>query len=202
MRIIAVDNFYRDPDAVRKRAFDYTFVQPEHITGYRSRRGYFPPRLKQKIERLTGYRVKSLDRPEGSPYDNGVFFQSFASGRRKEVPGVHFDDPVNGIVCIVYLTPGIPAHCGTSFYRHKKTGLESAPDARLARKMRRSLPRLLSEFEDDSRKRSKWVEVDRVGYKYNRAVFFPAKRFHAATNHYGGSLKDGRIYQLFTFLAN
>jgi hypothetical protein len=38
-----------------------------------------------------------------------------------------------------------------------------------------------------------------AGYRFNRAIIFPANRFHAATKHFGGDLRNGRIYQLFTF---
>ncbi len=38
-----------------------------------------------------------------------------------------------------------------------------------------------------------------VGCRFNRAKIFPANRFHDSTKQFGGELRDGRIYQLFTF---
>ena len=52
-------------------------------------------------------------------------------------------------------------------------------------------------FENDSKKRSKWIEIDRAGYRPNRMVAYPSGALHSATNHYGGHLENGRIYQTF-----
>jgi len=53
--------------------------------------------------------------------------------------------------------------------------------------------------ERDSRTKSRWIEIDRVGNVYNRAVMFPGGFYHSATRHFGSGLRDGRIYQSFHF---
>jgi len=42
-----------------------------------------------------------------------------------------------------------------------------------------------------------WMEMDRIGYRFNRMVAYPSGALHSATNHYGGTLKDMRMYQTF-----
>ena len=200
-KFIIVDDFYPDPDVIRKKALSFDFEEPPEITGWRSVGGYYPRNIKKRLENYTGARVSEFPLPVGDLYDNGIFYLSFAKGNKSETPGVHYDDPLHHMVCIVYLTKGIPAECGTSFYRHKRTGLIAKPTQRDAKRLRRSLDSLEDEIHFDASKRSKWIEIDRVGYGYNRAVIFPAKRFHAASKHFGGSIKGGRIYQLYTFKA-
>ena len=66
-----------------------------------------------------------------------------------------------------------------------------------ARRLNCKLSDLRAQLEREREKRNKWVEIDRVGYIFNRMVAYPSGILHSATNHYGGSLKDGRIYQTF-----
>lgn len=201
-RVVATDGFYRDPHAIRRKALGLKYVEPEEITGWRTERGYLPRNIEEIIEKATGWQVRDLHKPEGTHHDNGVFYASFSDGERKEKPGVHYDEPLSHVVGIVYLTESVPADCGVSFYRHKRTGLEYAPTQGDASRLGTSRSALREILERDSCYRSRWVEIDRIGYKFNRAVFFPAKRLHAATRHFGGDLKTGRIYQLFTLRGN
>ena len=58
-------------------------------------------------------------------------------------------------------------------------------------------------FEDllwrDCRNPRLWEAVERTNYGYNRAVFFPAGRFHSASRFFGSQLEDGRLWQSFHF---
>ncbi|NNF02284.1 MAG: hypothetical protein HKN22_06330 [Bacteroidia bacterium] len=200
-KLIIVDDFYPDPDAIRRKAMKFEFQEPEGITGWRSVGGYYPRNIKKRLENYTGAKVSQFPQPLGDLYDNGIFYLSFAKGNKSEKPGVHYDDPLHHMVCIVYLTKGIPEECGTSFFKHKRTGMIAKPNVRDARRLRTNVDRLEDEIHFDSNVARKWIEVDRVGYRYNRAVIFPAKRFHAASKHFGGNIRGGRIYQLYTFKA-
>jgi hypothetical protein len=53
------------------------------------------------------------------------------------------------------------------------------------------------QLEHESKDRSKWIEIDRVGNKFNRMVAYPSGAFHSATRHFGSALGTGRIYQTF-----
>jgi hypothetical protein len=59
------------------------------------------------------------------------------------------------------------------------------------------------EFEDiiwrDRLKKERWEIVDRIAYRYNRALFFPAGLFHSGTKNFGTTLEDGRLWQSFHF---
>ena len=119
-----------------------------------------------------GLRLKeALISPQEFP---GAFIQEFDGAIRAiahaDFPGVHFDEPYDDITALVYLTPGLPADCGTSLWRHKSTALSTAPSSKDAHRLNKSLATLRHLLERDATNGSKWIELDRAGYKYNRLV--------------------------------
>ena len=193
--LIVKDNFYSDPDKVYAAASKANYYEPEHVTGYRSSAVYHEKGIKAKLEKLLGIKITRWDTDPLE--ENGVFYQGFSKGKKKEVPGVHSDEPYNDITVVVYLSPGIPPDCGTSLWMHKKTSLLNPATPADARKFKMKFQDLKNQLENESKNRSKWVEIDRAGYLPNRMVAYPSGAFHSATKHYGGNLKDGRIYQTF-----
>lgn len=171
------------------------FYEPEHLVGYRTRRVYHRPGIKRKLEKMLGVKITRWD--EDADVGNGVFYYGFSKGKHKEMPGVHSDHPYNDITVLIYLTPGLPLDCGTSLWMHKETGLINPPTAKDARKLKCSVAELQQKLDEDNTNRMKWNEMDRIGYRFNRMVAYPSGILHSATNHYGDSLKNGRIYQTF-----
>lgn len=193
--ILVKDNFYADPDKVYKEALNSIYHEPPDVTGLRSTKVYHESGVKLKLEKILGIKINRWDiDPEE---ENGVFYQGFSKGNKKEIPGVHSDEPYNDITVLIYLTPGLPFNCGTSHWMHKETKLIDPPTRNDAYRLKRSLSDIRYQLEIESKLRSKWIETDRIGYRYNRMVAYPSGALHSATQHYGGSLKDGRIYQTF-----
>ena len=193
--LLAKDNFYTDPAIVFKAALNAQYYQPEHVTGFRSTAVYHEPGMKSTLEKILGIKITRWD--TNPLAENGVFYQGFSKGHGKEIPGVHSDEPFNDITIVIYLTPDLPVDCGTSLWMHKKTGLSDPPMPRDAKRFKMKLWDLRYQFEKESKNRSKWIEIDRVGYRYNRMIAYPSGALHSATKHYGGSLANGRIYQTF-----
>jgi hypothetical protein len=193
--LIVKDNFYSHPQEVYNTALQASYYEPEHVTGYRSRFVYHEKGVKAKLEKILGIKITRWDIDPIE--ENGVFYQGLSKGQKKEVPGVHSDEPYNDITVIIYLTPGIPLDCGTSLWMHKQTGLTDPATAADARRFKMKFSELKNQLEWESKDRNKWMEIDRVGYRFNRMVAYPSGIFHSATNHYGGNLKTGRIYQTF-----
>lgn len=193
--LLSKDDFYGDPEEVYQAALHATYYEPEHVTGMRSTTVYHPPGIKKKLETILGIRITRWDTDPVE--ENGVFYQGLSGGKSKEVPGVHSDEPYNDITVLIYLTPGLPVDCGTSLWMHKRTGLCDPPMPRDARRLGKRLGDLQYQFETESKIRSKWIETDRVGYRFNRMVAYPSGALHSATRHYGGHLKNGRLYQTF-----
>jgi hypothetical protein len=193
--LLVKDNFYSDPQKVYQTALQAKFYEPEGYTGSLSTSVYHEKGVKNKLEKILGIKITRWDTDPGE--ENGVFYQALAQGKKKEIPGVHSDQPYNDITVVVYLTPGIPFHCGTSLWMHKRTGLIDPPTRADARRLKMKFKKLVDLFEDDAWTRSKWIEIDRAGYRPNRMVAYPSGVLHSATNHYGGHLENGRIYQTF-----
>jgi hypothetical protein len=189
------DNFYENPLRVFKAAQMADYYEPEHVTGYRSRTVYHEPGVKKKLEQWLGIRINRWD--TDPLQENGVCYQGFAKGHRRETPGVHSDQPYNDITVLIYLTPGLPVDCGTSLWMHKATGLCNPPTPADARRLGITLSALREQLEVDSKKRSAWTEIDRAGHLFNRMVAYPSGVLHSATRHYGASITNGRLYQTF-----
>ena len=193
--LIVKDNFYADPEKVYQSALQSTYYEPAHVTGYRCTKVYHEKGVKAKLEKILGIKITRWDIDPVE--ENGVFYQGFSKGKKKEVPGVHSDELYNDITIVIYLTPGIPVNCGTSLWMHKQTGLTDPVTPADARRLKVKYTELKNQLEWESKDRSKWIEIDRAGYRFNRMVAYPSGIFHSATNHYGGSLTGGRIYQTF-----
>ena len=193
--IFAKDNFYANPEKVVKAALNARYYEPEHATGLRSTRVYHEKGVREKLEKIIGIKITRWDTDPLE--ENGVFYQGLSTGKKKETPGVHSDEPYNDLTIVIYLTHGLPVNCGTSHWQHKATGLCNPPMQSDARRLKKSLHDLREQFEKESKLRSKWIETDRIGYQFNRMVAYPSGILHSATNHYGGSLAVGRIYQTF-----
>jgi hypothetical protein len=189
--IFVKDDFYDEPRKVFEQARMAEYFEPEGVVGFRSRTIYHEEGIKTKLQNLLGIEITYWGTlPE---HDNGVFYRTHAD----EIPGIHSDQPINDITVLVYLTPALPAGCGTSFWMHKNTGLCDPPTPRDARKLKTGIQALRHTLALDSKKRNRWSEIDRIGYRFNRLVAFPSGVLHSATQHYGSSIKDGRLFQAF-----
>ena len=194
-----VDGFYPNPDRVRQRALDLSYSEPEGLLGWRTR-AYQPSGVRELIEKKfrirIGYWEEDLTAIEAC---NGVFFRAYSSGRYKEKVGVHYDDPANWMMLLVYLTPNAPTDAGTSLWQHRKTALIAKPTARDGKRLGIGTRELIQIIERDSQKPKCWKEIDRVGNVYNRALMFPSGLLHSASKHFGSHSMVGRLYQSFHF---
>jgi hypothetical protein len=193
--LLVRDDFYSDPEDVRRAALSMPFEPVEGITGYMTSRVYHPAGIKRRLEQVLGVKITRWD--DDPEEGNGIFYQAFSGGDQKETPGVHYDEPENDITVLIYLTPDLPLDCGTSLWQHRATGLINAPTQRDARRLKTTLTALRGRLERDSEKRQKWMEIDRAGYRFNRMVAYASGMLHSASRHYGANLRDGRIYQTY-----
>jgi hypothetical protein len=197
--LLAVDNFYPDPDKIRREALRLPYSEPEHYTGWRTR-ALHPRGVRERIEKVLRRPVtRWQDDLSDIDLGNGVFFFGLSKGARRETVGVHFDTPADSVTMVVYLTPDAPLDTGTSLWQHRETGLKSIPTPADAARLRTTVDELRGMIERDSQRPSKWREIDRVGNVYNRAIFYYSGMLHSASRHFGSNLQNGRIYQTFRF---
>ena len=174
------------------------YSEPENVIGWRTQ-VWQPRGVKNLIARRFGVQIDYWDDSKSIEGGNGVFFTAYSEGPHAEKVKVHFDEPPDWMSLIVYLTPNAPSDSGTSFWQHRETGLNAKPTGRDALRLGLSFEELKQTIERDGWNRKSWIEIDRIGNVYNRAVMFPAGLFHSATRHFGNNLSNGRLYQSFHF---
>ena len=194
------DRFYANPDDIREKALAMNYSEPEYYTGWRTQ-VWQPRGIKRLIEKAFRVEIDYWDDSSAIEGGNGVFFTAFSKGQHAERVKVHFDEPADWMSLLVYLSPNAPPDCGTSFWQHRETGLTAKPGRSDAMRLGMTLDELREVIERDGWNRKSWIEIDRIGNVYNRALMFPAGLFHSATHHFGHNLRDGRLYQSFHFLA-
>jgi len=180
-----VDNFYDDPDSVRKFALE----QDYHIGGIgrgyignRTHQQFLFPGLKEKFEQIMGKKITKWE-------DHGMNgrFQYCCSGQ----PRVwHCDSQKWG--GMLYLTPDAPFECGTTLYAHKKTRARNYYDD--------GWDAAWKDTPGDCHLDGTPFEpVDVLGNVYNRLVIFDASCIHSASEYFGTVKENARLWQMFFF---
>lgn len=194
--IIAVDDFYEDPNAVREMALNLDFSPSGYHKGKRTALKYIVDGTREKIEQILGKKIVNWsDQPH-----NGVFQYCVPND-----PIVyHFDS--QRYAAVVFLTPDAPPEAGTSFYRHRRERWFDKDPVRFNIWKDQQHLKMFSEMvlgteHDDYLDPSKWEEVDRIGNKYNRFAMWDATLIHSATSYFGKSKESGRLFHMFFFNA-
>ena len=105
-----VDDFYKDPNAVRDFALKQKFsANPEYHKGIRTEEQFFVPGTKEKFESIMGIKITKW---EGHGM-NGRF--QYCTAEDSLV--YHCD--YQTWAAMIYLTPNAPYQCGTNLYAHK-----------------------------------------------------------------------------------
>ena len=172
--LIVIDDFYRDPMAVRQAALEKEFHDPPGksarlaktaVCSEQESRDLFallrPHIPEQDIERLTV-----------------LFRYTLADTLKKSF--CHIDNSY--YAAIIYLT--LPEHCagGTTLYRHKLTGdLTYNPFNK----------HWYNYFDP-----SQWEAVKEIDMVFNRLVMYPGKLFHSLTPvFFGTDVSNARLTQ-------
>jgi len=179
-----VDNFYEDPDSVRKFALD----QDYHIGGIgrgyignRTLQQFLFPGLKERFEEVMGRKITGWQE-----YDMNGRFQYCWAGQ----PRVwHMDNQMWG--GMIYLSPDAPFECGTSLFAHKKTRARSRDDEGWGVSW--------TGPGDPHLDGTPFEPVDVLGNVYNRLVIFDASCIHSASEYFGTVKENCRLWQMFFF---
>lgn len=182
--IVVVDNFYRDPDAVRRIALSAEYsANNRFYKGKRTVKPYFFPYLREEFCRLLQADIVDWT---NQPM-NGIFQITSAND-----PLVYHSD-TQDYAAAIYLTPDAKYSMGTSFWSSKTGSCRRPPEHPLENK---PLVDQKSVYNDYSILHSDaWELVDKVGCVYNRLVLWDAKLIHSASE-YG---EIDRLVHLFFF---
>lgn len=204
--LITVDEFYDNPDEVRKIALTAQYPKPpaeKTYPGRNSVESYYPEWMDQQISTLVGEDLELTPNQM-----NGNFRVSFEGDSYKQ--DIHIDAIDENLWAgVLYLSD--PQHCidtngnhysGTKLWRHKELGWERVPlnPEEGAKFGFTTYEQLRNEIiEGDGIDRSKWVETADVKMKYNRLIMFRPWMFHSAgvADGIGNNLLNGRLVQIF-----
>lgn len=196
--VTVVDNFYDNPDAIRKFALaqKYKFRHEETGVDY-----VYPGCRTQDLHALdSALQAKVLKKlisvfhiPEHDRMQWAIS-SSFQSVSEIYKQGVIHTDNNTIFAGVLYLTPDAPLNSGTSLYTTNNTFTHE--------KYKRA-----SEINDerfkageivmDTEFHSMFDEVVRINNVYNTLILFEGDIFHAANNFFGTTLQDSRLAQVF-----
>ena len=207
-KLIIVDDFYQDPDAVRAAALAANYHAEEGHTypGENSTSALVLPGMRETFQSILG--------PNVEPTKVGLFGHfRISRGSDHFEQDVHVDPPT---VPDEFLWAGVlylntPEQClkpdnttreGTLLWRHKARNMERTPLSQ-----EEGLAWGFPDYEavrqeiiyKDGLDRSKWELMTRVPMKYNRIVFFRPWLWHSHGENFGKTREDSRLVQIFFF---
>jgi len=179
-----VDNFYANPDEIRKFALAQEFDQGGLGRGYIGRRTFKQflfPGLKEQFEKIMGEKITAWE-------DHGMNgkFQYSMEGE----PLVYHCDSQKW-AGMIYLTPNAPFETGTGSFAVKGT-----------QAFHNSQKGIMAAFRGDGAQnldKTIFEPVDSIGNVYNRLVIFNAGYLHAALGYFGYKPENSRLWQMFFF---
>lgn len=177
-KIWVVENFYDDPYAVRDYALRQNYEnESEWYKGRRTFEQHFVPGTRKAFQNIMGHEITKWD-----SYDMCGRFQYCTP---KDSLVYHHD--LQNWAAMIYLTPNAPYQCGTSFYAHE-SGIRHASD-----------PNIDEAFTGGFFDSTKFRQVDVIGNIFNRLIIFDSKQIHAASEYFGQTIEDSRLFHIFFF---
>ena len=193
--LIVMDDFLRDPDALRNKALAMTYAG---LGNYPGRNSVGKIRLDGLTENISSLVHEPLHTPWTDGYSHQNCRLALASD---DTPGrVHIDTSHwTGILC---LSRDEDTRGGTEFFRHRRTGTDRLPltPAALAAAGYRSYAELDADIlQKDALDRSKWEQILSVPMRYNRLILIQPYFWHTAGPGFGDSVENGRLVYLMFF---
>lgn len=196
--ITVIDNFYDNPDAIRKFALaqKYKYRHEEGDIGY-----VYPgcrtkdlceldKTLQEKVLKklISAFHISEHDRMQWA------VFSSFQIVSEQYKHGVIHTDNSTVFAGVLYLTPNAPLDSGTSIYKKNATFTqEKYKHAAELNDVRFKAGELVM----DTSFHSMFDEVVRINNVYNTLILFEGDIFHAANSFFGKTLQDSRLAQVF-----
>ncbi len=173
-----VDNFYKDPYAVREYALKQKFTpNTSFYKGRRTDEQFYIPGTKEAFERIMGIKIR-----EWETHGMCGRFQYCVP----QDPLVYHNDAQTW-AAMIYLSPDAPPECGTSLYV-SKDGARRSSD-----------PNFESAYDGGFYDATKFKLVDSIGNVFNRLFIFDAQCIHAASQYCGTDINDSRLFHIFFF---
>ena len=189
-RVWTVDDFYENPDDVRKYALEQLYWNEDHGgVGWRTRKQFIFDGVKEKIESIMGAEITNW----ADVYSIcGVFQAGF--GGKGGMPSKVYHCDNQQWAAMVFLTPDAPFETGTKIVANKKSKIYHSSQS----------DNVLDYFPQQETfcDGTLFEDVDVMGNVYNRIVIFDGHAIHSSCGYFGHSIATGRLWQMFFFDAN
>jgi hypothetical protein len=196
--VTVVENFYENPDAIRKFALaqEYKFCgdQENQTYGWPGSRTKDLSELDEALFEKVCKKLVSVFHNTDYDHMRWLINTSFQSSTVEYGEGVMHTDTNTIFAGILYLTPDAPLSGGSSIYRKNATFNED--------KYQRAL-----ELNDETYKSNGKIaptdyhnmfdEIVRVNNVYNTLILFEGHNYHTANQFFGDRLDNSRLTQTF-----
>lgn len=175
---IITDNFYQDPNDVRKVALSWDFSIQGNYPGMRTLPcgGAYRDSIKASFEKLIGEKITYW--PEG-------YNTAFQYTTKHSKTWVHYD--ATQWAAVIYLTPDAPLNTGTGIYRHRDTGIFQHQENS-------------TDFNEEKTEETEWDIIAEASNIFNRLVLYKGNYYHrSVVPGFGETKHDGRLFQTFFF---
>ena len=181
--IWVIDNFYKDPDAVREFALKQEYIQGglgRGFIGSRTAQQFLFPGLKEEFERIMGQKITKWE-------DHGMNGR-FQYGMEGDPNVYHCDEQT--WAGMLYLSPDAPYQTGTGTFAGRNSDITH-----------KDHPNILNCFRKGSQNLDGTIfePVDVIGNVYNRLFIFNAGYLHSALGYFGYTKENSRLWQMFFF---
>lgn len=193
---IILDDFYDDPNEVRKFALQQDFYVKGNFPGLRTKtfanaeilasfgEVLFPHYGKIARFDMDLYEYDKKGKKLGENY-NGSFMLNY-----KEDYGWYHVDENMGWAGVIYLNPHPPANSGTGIYKWKgNNSIFYDPNDK------KNMDLMWSQCNSHDN----WELVDEIGNVFNRCILYRGDLFHKPINYFGENKENGRLIQVFFF---
>lgn len=194
--LIVIDDFYPDPNEVRRMALagDYPEVSGQRTyPGRNSATAFTPPGLDGAVSRVVGEPLEGIDDGMSS---HGRFRITLAGERGRYC--VHVDPTALTWVGVIYLNASEQCRGGTEFYRHKGLQSDRTPLSREALSAY-GQPSIAALLQAEGNDESRWEYLMTVPMRFNRLALYRPWLWHSAGAPFGDCLENGRLVQLVSF---
>jgi len=196
--VTIVENFYENPDAIRKFALSqkYQFCHErenlEYVYPGSRTKDIFD--LDKKLHETTIKKLVSVFHNTEHDLMRWAVSTNFQSVTDDYGEGVIHTDQNTIFAAVLYLTPDAPLASGTSLYRKNDKFDEAKYEAALARN---DVKFRAGEIVMDTDYHDMFDEIVRINNVYNTLILYEGRHFHSANQFFGKNLKDSRLAQVF-----
>ena len=199
-RYIIVDDFYNNPDELVRVALNSLNEEDSPSGNYA---GVMTTEYFLGVESREVFKQLTLE-PSINSSTNANGRLRFTRANDPFKFHIHYDVDMNTKWAgVIYLSKNHPKVEGTCFWKHKRTGLEIAPNTveGFAKYGWSGFPDLKEFLETEGLDESLWEKTLSIPYKYNRLVLFRPWLLHSPGPAFGDTLETSRVVQTI-FLGN